>query len=75
MKRIFQINDVVQFTENHKWVACLGIISEVKKTEEDVRYLVGVPVPQQGTVYIFTNQSDNDIEYVGRAVLGNPEDD
>lgn len=26
----FQKNDVVQFVENHKWVGCFGIISEIK---------------------------------------------
>jgi hypothetical protein len=69
----FHINDVVQFTEEHKWVSCLGIVSEVKDCGDDFRYLVGVPVPGQGTAYIFTMENDDDIEYVGKAVLGEPE--
>ena len=70
----FHINDVVQFTEEHKWVSCFGIVSEVKDCDGDYRYLVGVPIPQQGTAFIFTMESDNDIEYVGKAVLGEPEE-
>jgi len=70
--------DVIQFNENHKWCGCLGIITETKvihKTDEDgvnesdIRYMVGVPIPQQGTAFIFTMESDNEIEYVGKAVL------
>ena len=66
---MFNVNDVIQFNENHGWCGCLGIINEVKKYDEDTRYLVGVPAPQQGTAYIFVMESDNAIEYIGRAVL------
>lgn len=65
----FCINDVVQFTENHKWCGCFGVISEMKECDGNIRYLIGVPVPQQGTAYIFSMESDNDFEYVGRPVL------
>ena len=71
----FRKNDVVQFTEDHKWVACLGIISEVKDCGDDYRYLIGVPMPLKGIAYIFSMESDNEFEYVGRAVLGAPEED
>lgn len=58
-------NKVVQFNENHKWCGCLGIIS---RSDPDIdRYLIGVPVPQQGTAYIFANL--NDFEIIGDAVL------
>lgn len=57
------VGDVVQFIEGHKWVGCLGIIYEIKKD----RYMVGVPVPQQGTAYIFTNEKE--IERIGEASL------
>lgn len=69
--------DVVQFTERHKWTGCLGIINQVKKYDEDTRYMVGVPVPQQGTAYIFVMESDNAIEYIGKAVMiaSNEEED
>ena len=63
-----QKNDVVQFTEAHKWCGCLGIVNEVKKN----RIMVGVPVPQQGTAYIFDDGSN--IEYIGKAVMVGDDD-
>ena len=42
---MFDVNDVVQFNENHKWCGCLGIVNEIKNCGEDFRYMVGVPVP------------------------------
>ena len=65
----FKINDVVQFTENHKWCGSLGIINEIKQCGDDVKYMIGVPIPEQGTAYIFSMESENDFEYVGKAVL------
>ena len=62
---MFKVNDVVQFNENHKWCGCLGIIDEVQGD----RYLVGVPIPQSGTAYIFVMDSDDTIEYIGDAVM------
>ena len=41
--------DVVQFNEKHKWCGCIGIITEVKQS----RIMVGVPVPEQGTAWVF----------------------
>ena len=70
----FKKNDVVQFTEDHKWVASLGIVSEVKDCDGDYRYMIGVPIPQRGTAFIFSMESDEEFEYIGRAVLGEPED-
>ena len=60
-------NDVVQFNENHKWCGCLGIISEVKKVGDDIRYMVGVPIPESGIAYVFVGERD--IEFIGEAVL------
>jgi len=60
-------NDVIQFNEKHKWVGCLGIITEDKGEGHPRRYMIGVPVPQQGTAYIFDDGSG--IEYIGKAVL------
>lgn len=57
------VGDVVQFIEGHKWIGCLGIIYEIKND----RYMVGVPVPQQGTAYIFAKE--NEIERIGEAKL------
>ena len=61
------INDVVQFTENHKWCGCLGAIVEVKGVDHPRRYMIGVPIPEQGTAYIFDDGSN--IEYIGVALL------
>lgn len=61
------INDVVQFTENHKLCGCLGIITEDKGEGHPRRYIIGVPVPMQGTAYIFDDGSN--IERIGRAIL------
>lgn len=66
---MFKLGEVVQFNENHKWCGCLGVINEIKYFDDDVRYMVGVPVPQQGTAFIYVMQSENAIEYIGRAVL------
>ena len=66
------VNDVVQFTENHKWRGCLGIITEAKEEGRVRRYMIGVPVPQQGTAYIFDDGSN--IERIGKAVLVQKED-
>lgn len=62
-----KVNDVVQFTENHKWCGCLGIIEEDKGEGHPRRYLIGVPIPMQGTAYIFDD--GNGIERIGTAVL------
>ena len=61
--------DVVQFNENHKWIGSLGIITEVKDCGDDTRYMVGVPSPMQGTAFIFIMESENAIEYIGKAIL------
>ena len=41
------VNDVMQFTENHKWCDCLGIVAEEKHCGNDIRYMVGVLMPEQ----------------------------
>lgn len=74
-------DDVIQFNENHKWRGCLGIIMEVKTCQVretiepsdtikvDIRYMVGVPIPQQGTAFIYVMESENALEKIGKAVL------
>lgn len=64
-----KVNDVVQFNENNKWCGCLGIISEVKELSNNTRYMVGVPIPQQGIAYVYVMESDEAIEYIGKAKL------
>lgn len=61
------VNDVVQFTENHKWCGCLGIIREDKGEPHPRRYMIGVVAPEQGTAFIFDDGAN--IEYIGKAVL------
>ena len=64
------IGDVVQFNEKHKWCGSLGIITDIKNCGDNgIRYMIGVPCPMQGTAYIFSMDKDQEIEYVGRAVL------
>lgn len=62
-----KINDVIQFTEEHKWAGVLGIIEEDKGEGHPRRYMIGVPIPQSGAAYIFDDGSH--IEYIGEAVL------
>ena len=65
----FKLDDVVQFTENHKWCSCFGYINEIKEYDNDVRYMIGVPIPEGGTAFIFSMESKNEFEYIGDAVL------
>ena len=67
---MLKVNDVVQFNENHKWVGCLGIVSEVNPS----RIMVGIPIPSNDasvirsrTAYIFCQERD--LERIGTAVL------
>ena len=60
---------VVQFNENHKWCGSLGIVAEVQEFGTDIRYMVGVPIPQKGTAYIYVMESDDFIEPIGKAAL------
>lgn len=72
------VNDVVQFNENHKWIGCLGIIRDIKRIYNpdparnkvnDIRYMIGVPIPQKGTAYIYVLESEKALEKIGEAVL------
>lgn len=60
-------HDVVQFTEGHKWCGSLGIITKIKEYKDHARIMVGVPIPLQGTAYIFCTADD--IELIGQAKL------
>lgn len=64
---MIKVNDVVQFTENHKWCGCLGIVCEDKGEGHPRRYMIGVPIPEQGTAYIYDDGSN--IERIGIAVM------
>lgn len=69
VKKEFNKNDVVQFNETHPWCGCLGIVDEVKDCGDDIRYMVGVPVPKQGTAFIMSMGSKNEFDYIGKAVM------
>lgn len=64
---MIKINDVVQFVENHKWCGCLGIVCEDKGEGHPRRYMIGVPIPEKGTAYIYDDGSN--IERIGIAVM------
>lgn len=66
---MFRKDDVVQFNEKHKWRGSLGIIREVKVCGDDKRYMVGVPIPQKGTAFIYVMESECAIELIGTARL------
>lgn len=79
-----KFGDVVQFNENHKWYGSLGIIYEIKEVHNpelkcpdsnDIRFMVGVPAPLQGTAYIFVLESEFAIEKVGEAKFVAKSDD
>ncbi|MBR2245968.1 MAG: hypothetical protein IJ880_02895 [Bacilli bacterium] len=60
---MFQINDIVVFRENHKWVGCIGFVNEIKKVKDKdgkdtLRLMIGVPAPMEGVAYIFATPED-----------------
>lgn len=68
-KKEVKIYSVVQFNENHKWCGCLGIINEKKDCGDDIKYMIGVPIPEKGTAFIFSMGNDNEFEEIGDAPL------
>lgn len=62
---MFELNDIVCFRENHKWVGCIGFVTEIKKIKKEdgrtgLRLMIGVPAPMQGVAYIFA--TDDEVE-------------
>ena len=66
---MFKVNDVVQFNENHKWCGCFGFIHKVKRFGVDIRYMIGIPIPQQGTAFVFSMESAKELDKIGEAVM------
>lgn len=67
---MISVGTVVQFNENHRWCGCLGTVTEVKSYPSgETRYMIGIPIPEQGTAYIFVMDRDCSIEIIGNAVL------
>lgn len=72
---LYKKGDLVQFTESHKWCACIGIITEIKQCGDDIRYMIGIPIPEQGTAYIFSMESKKEFEYVGKSLFVEKDED
>ena len=64
-----QKGDLVQFTENHKWISSIGIIDKIEKCGSDTKYLIGVPIPEKGTAFIFSLGSKHEFEVVGKSLF------
>lgn len=73
MVQEIQKYDVVQFNERHKWCGSLGIVTKITETDKDSMYMIAVPIPEKGIAYIRVLDSENAIEYIGRAVLTDSE--
>lgn len=63
------VGDVVQFNENHKWCGCFGFIDEISNRGDEIKYLIGVPMPENGIAYIFAMESENAFNRIGTAAL------
>ena len=62
---MFEINDIVCFRENHKWVGSIGFVNEIKRIKSEngeykLRLMIGVPTPMEGVAYIFA--LDDEVE-------------
>ena len=75
MKNEFDLYDVVQFVNDHKWCGCYGVIYEKKEVycrggeDHEFRYMVEIPIPKGNTVlpaYIYVLEHENALEYIGR---------
>lgn len=60
---MFELNDIVCFRENHKWIGCIGFVNEIKpitdsKGNKIFRLMIGVPVPQQGIAYVYATPEE-----------------
>ena len=60
---------VVQFKLKHKFAGCLGIVDLIEQTENDTKYRVLLPIPQEQTAYINVLKSENAIEEIGMSVI------
>lgn len=73
--REISVNDAVQFTENHKWVGCFGIVTKIKDCDYHPRkYMVGVPIPEGGVAYIYDSGDNIELIGVSAFMIGNKED-
>ena len=61
--------DLVQFVPEHKWGGCYGFVNEKKVYDTDTKYMIGVPIPQEGIAYIYSMESAKEFEVCGKAIF------
>ena len=64
--------EVIQFNEGHKWCATFGYIHRVRKGGT---YMIAVPLPEQGTAFIFAKRNEFDIVGVTDLILKGDNDE
>lgn len=62
-----QINDVVQFTDKHKYRGCFGVVREMETVKRVKYYEVVVPIPGCGSERAVATKDD--IKKVGVIVI------
>ena len=58
-------NEIVVFSENHKWVGTIGYIEEIKES----KYLIAIPDPTQKVVFIFIKKEDAENDLIPTGVI------
>ena len=66
------VKEVIQFNESHKWCATFGYIHRVRGKD---RYMIAVPLPEQGTAFIFAKRNEFDIVGATDLILGDDDDE
>lgn len=64
--------EVIQFNESHKWCATFGYIHRTKGKD---LYMIAVPLPEQGTAFIFAKRDEFDIVGATDLILGDDDDE
>ena len=68
--KTIKVGTVVQFNENHKWCGSFGYIARIDDCKQHgIRYQVAVPIPVQGTAYIFVMSTENALDIIGETDL------
>lgn len=65
------VNDVVQFNKNHRLSGCLGVIRNVKKIKNDIRYMVELSSFKQPRIFLLIMKNENVIEKIGKSKYKN----
>ena len=64
--------EVIQFNESHKQCGSFGYIHRVRKGGS---YLIALPLPEQGTAFIFAKRNEFDIVGVTDLILKGDDDE